>query len=439
MGLLQRIRGEAASRLAYPVAERLTGRNIRAKRLDLERNWALSAAERRQRAAGELAEMVAWAGAAVPYYRDLFAKLAFDPAKLKRDPDRLGELPYLTKDILRAEGFRLLSDRHGDRPKHCSRTGGSTGPAADIYFDQEAADWASAVTRHARAAIGKPHAFSELHLASRFPERFPLRDRLKESVKCFAMNRYNVFIGDFEPASLDRLWRRIRQIRPYLLHGHPSTISHLARHLDGQGRLERAFEVFESSGELLDPRQRERIKRVFGCHVIDRYGLAEFGVVAYQMREEYGSLRLYDSIVWPETSTAGELVLTGLKNRLMPLIRYRTGDLATLSQNDEGLALSRLVGRVHDLVSIGGKIYPSHYVQDLLQRIGGIAEFQIEIGAGTPVLRLVLEHGRRAEEIQARIADWWGDALEVEFVQPAALKRAGQRAKFRHVIEVGQA
>ena len=92
------------------------------------------------------------------------------------------------------------------------------------------------------------------------------------------------------------------------------------------------FTVFEIQRRTCPkPHQRETIARVFECRVVDRYGLAEFGVVAYQMDGDSNALRVYDGFVWPETTEEGEIVLTGLTNRMMPLIRYRTGDLATLT------------------------------------------------------------------------------------------------------------
>lgn len=427
------IRNATANRLTYPVAERLAGREVRAKLARLNAALALPDAERRRQAGLALAEMVAWAGAAVPYYRDLFARLRFDSQRLQRDTAYLSELPYLSKEIIRTEGARLLREDYANLAIHLSRTGGSTGPSIEICYDQAAVDWSSAVTRHARSSIGKHEALTELHLASRFPEVFPLKDRLKEAVKCFVMNRSNAFITDFEPSSLDTLWNQISRLKPYLVHGHPSTLYHLARHLAARGGGGRMFTVFESSGELLQAYQRETIARVFECRVVDRYGLAEFGVVAYQMDDDSNALRVYDGFVWPETTEEGEIVLTGLTNRMMPLIRYRTGDLATLTEREGRHVLSNLVGRVHDLVSIDGKAYATHYIQDLLQRVGGIAEFQI-VPFQRPVLRLVLEPDRDPEGIRARLADWWGATVQVEFIEPAALKLTGERGKFRHVL-----
>jgi phenylacetate-CoA ligase len=427
------IRSATASRLAYPAVERLVGREVRVKLAALNAIWALPAADRRRRTSLALADIVSWAGNSVPYYRELFARLRFDPEKLRRDAAYLGELPYLTKEIVRAEGNRLLREDHLNLTIYRSRTGGSTGPSIEICYDRAAVDWSSAVTRHARFSIGKRDGLTELHLASRFPEVFPLKDRFMEAVKCFVMNRSNAFITDFESSSLDLLWRRMSRLKPYLVHGHPSTLYHLARHLAARGGTGCVFEVFESSGELLQAYQREAIARVFECRVIDRYGLAEFGVVAYQMDADSSALRVYDGFVWPETTGEGEIVLTGLTNRMMPLIRYRTGDLATLTEDEGGHVLSNLVGRVHDLVSIDGKAYPTHYVQDLLQRVGGIAEFQI-VPCQRPILRLVLEPDRDTEGIRSRLAGWWGTTVQVEFIEPGALKLSGERGKFRHVL-----
>jgi phenylacetate-CoA ligase len=117
--------------------------------------------------------------------------------------------------------------------------------------------------------------------------------------------------------------------------------------------------------------------------VVDRFGNAEFGIVAYErLREPEHKLLVYDAIVWPETrsheSGHQELVLTSLRNDAMPLIRYRSGDLGELLTTAEGFYIRNIVGRVHDLVRIGQVHYPTHYIQDLLDRIGGVDEFQLE-------------------------------------------------------------
>jgi phenylacetate-coenzyme A ligase PaaK-like adenylate-forming protein len=448
--LTQRLSGLVAGLIVYPIAERVERRDIRRKQRRLAAAMARPYRERRIAAARALAEAVGWAGRNVPYYEALFQRLRFDAQKLADEPHRLEELPYLTKDIVRAEGERLFRRDHASFRKHLCKTGGSTGPATDFYYDQEAADWSSAVTRHARASIGKHHFMSELHFASRFPEKFPLRDRLKEAVKCFAMNRSNIFFADFEPASLDAIWRQLKRARPHLAHGHPSTMAQVAQYVrdrDGSGR---ACAVFESSGEMMSAQQRRLIAEVLGCRVINRYGLSEFGIVAYQTEPADPAMLLYDAVAWPEVAPlddadefiepakrqgeAGELVLTGLLNRLMPLIRYRTGDVADLGERADGRYIFDIVGRIHDVVRIGGRRYATHYIQDALDRIGGIRDFQIEVGGAVPVLRLIPEPDADRHVIRTRVASWWADDMAVEFIAPADLKLRGPRAKFRYVV-----
>jgi phenylacetate-coenzyme A ligase PaaK-like adenylate-forming protein len=447
--LFNGVRGFVAAYAAYPLAEWMESRDVRSKARALEREMALPFTRRRSRSYAEVVEIVRHASVNVPYYRDLFSRIGFEPEKLKSDARYLQDIPYLTKDIIRAERDRLLRHDHANVRKHISKTGGSTGPSTLIVYDQEAADWSSATTRVMRASIGKRHFHSELHFASRFPEKFPLRDRLRERAKCLAMNRHNLFFANFEPDSLDAIWHRLGLIRPHLVHGHPSTMYQLALHvrarrIDGAA----AFRVFESSGESLEDYQRDTIASVFQCDIVDRYGLAEVGIAAYQAARDDRTMLVIDPLVWPEIAgvdsseglsangkgEAGELVVTATRNRMMPLIRYRTGDLAVLSETDGGFILDKLVGRVHDVINIGGRKVPTHYIQDVVDRIGGTKEFQIELRNPGPVLRLVPEEDANLDDIRARIGRFWNEELKVEFISASELQLSGWRHKFHHVV-----
>jgi phenylacetate-CoA ligase len=447
--LFNGVRGLTGSLILFPFAERLEGRDMRGKQRRFAAEMATPFGERRAASWGSVIETVRFAGEKVPYYRDLFARIRFDPDSLRRDPKFLNDVPLLTKNIIREEGVRLLRDDHVAYRKHPARTGGSTEPSINIDYDQDAADWSSAVLRHARAMVGAGPMRSELHFASKFPERFPWKARLREQMKCLSNNRYNIFFASFEPDELEVIWRQIKSIRPYLVHGHPSTLYQLALHVAAMhGRGGGAFNIFESSGELLEKKQRETIARVFGCVVIDRYGLAEIGVAAYQVDPAKSDMLVFDPFAWPEVipledeaelpnteeAGIGELVLTGLKNRMMPLIRYRTGDMAMLRETPAGFAISQMVGRVHDIIEIAGRRLPTHYIQDILDRVGGIKEFQIEIRENHPVFRIVAEPGVDREGFRRRLAGWWGDAVEVEFIETADLVLKGWRSKFRHLI-----
>jgi phenylacetate-CoA ligase len=184
---------------------------------------------------------------------------------------------------------------------------------------------------------------------------------------------------------------------------------------------------------------REKITKVLRCRVVDRYGLAELGVMAYEVDGHEHGLQVLESEGWPEsriTEDGGhELVLTGFRNRLMPLIRYATGDRAQVVLTERGFVLTDVVGRIHDVVPIHGAPHPTHHIMDVLDhRVGGIQEFQIDLRGARPIMRIVAEPQANLAEIGAKIEAYWPSAFVVEFVGHEALVRVGHRSKFLHVV-----
>ncbi|MCC4115366.1 hypothetical protein LLG90_08405 [Aromatoleum toluclasticum] len=433
------MKGFASAFIAYPIAERREQRDVRSKVREL-RQWYCQPFERRlARASARLVETLSFAGWKVPYYRDLFAQTRFNPESVAKDIRYLNDLPYLTKEIIREQGDRMYSEPLEGLRYHMCKTGGSTGLACHIAYDQVGADYSSAVTLYARERTRNYKWRSELHFACRFPDMIDPGWPAREDFKCFAMNRSNIFFDRLDDVGLAEIWKTLKRRKPYMVHGHPSTIYALACYVEQEYGSAKAFDVFESSGELLEPYQREQIARAMRCRVVDRYGLAELGVMAYELEGQERGLQVLDSEGWPESRELDngehELVLTGFRNRLMPLIRYATGDLARVEQRAEGFYLTDIVGRIHDIVYLSGVAYPTHTIQDMLDhRVGGIQEFQIDVRGEKPVLRIVPEPHADPNQIAEKIEGYWPGALTVEFVGHDAFVRVGHRAKFRHVV-----
>jgi phenylacetate-CoA ligase len=101
----------------------------------------------------------------VPYYRELFAAAAFDPAGV-RGPDDLVRLPVTTKAALRARPARdVVADDRPARRRFAVWTSGSTGFPFEIIGDPESADetlasyllfleWAGAALWQTRVDLG---------------------------------------------------------------------------------------------------------------------------------------------------------------------------------------------------------------------------------------------------------------------------------------------
>ncbi|WP_199030294.1 phenylacetate--CoA ligase family protein [Ralstonia sp. ASV6] len=436
------VKGFVGAYVAYPIAENREKRSVSPKVAELRLHYLKSFTERRQIALQRLSNILQFAGQEVPYYRDVFQARGFDPLKAGKDPRYLEDLPYLTKDVIREQGARLFSRSLEQVRHHACKTGGSTGLSCTIFYDQEAADYSSAVTFYARLRAGKRRYRSELHFACRFPdETVPLWPS-REDFKCFAMNRSNIFFDRIDDEGLEEIWQTLLRRRPFLAHGHPSTMYALACYVERRYGGGKAFEVFESSGELLEDGAREVIERALRCRVINRYGLAELGVMAYELDGREAGFQILDSEGWAENRLlegdidgANELVFTGFRNRLMPLIRYTTGDLARVEERDNGFFLTNVVGRIHDVVPINGTAHATHHIQDMLDhRVGGIQEFQIDLRTSPPTLRIVLEPWASEEETTRKLRGYWKDAFTIAYVGHGDLLRVGHRAKFRHVV-----
>ena len=436
---LRLVKGVLSAYVAYPLAERQQQRLVRPKLAELRRHYDMPFAARLAAARRALVDALRFGGQNVPYYRDLFRTRRFDPDKLLTDLRYLHDLPYLDKNIIHEQGTRLFSRPLAEVRHHACKTGGSTGQSVVIYYDQAAADYAAAVTLFARERIGKRKCRPELHFACRFPGQIDSDWPSREDLKCFAMNRSNIFFDRLDDVGLEEIWRTLQRRRPYLVHEHPSTIYALACYVERRYGTGKAFEVFESSGELLQSYMREKIAAILRCRVVDRYGLAELGVMAYELGGAGGGLQVLESEGWPEcreTEDGGhELVFTGFRNRLMPLIRYTTGDRAQVVETDECFVLADVVGRIHDFVPINGVPHPTHHIMDMLDhRVGGIQEFQIDLCSARPVLRIVPEPHADSAEIATKVEACWPGAFTVEFVGHDGLLRVGLRSKFRHVV-----
>ena len=432
--------GAFSATFLYPWAERRQKRVISPKLRVLRHEARESFVARRARARERLAEVLEGAGAGVPYYRELFAARRFVPAKVRRDARYLEDLPFLTKEILLEQGKRLVNERFADALVREQRTGSSTGPAATVYYDQTSLDWTAAQNILMLEWGGKRRWNREAHLSTRFRTPPPESALRFERRKCLVLNRQNIYTDGFGDASQERLLRDLRQAGARVVQGHPSSMYALARYLKKRGRSGAGiFEIFVSTGEMLDAAQRALIEEVFCIRIANRYGACEFGVMAQERSDgPRGELMVSDSMVWPELlpmgdDGTGELVFTGLRNPSMPLIRYRMGDCGRLREREDGWWITELTGRTHDAVVIDGTSYPTHYIQDIFDRCGEIADFQIPVRDGRAVeFRLVVDP-TRWDAVSAAVRENF-PTVPVRRINAEDLVFVGVRGKFSYLL-----
>src|SRR5438132_7295228 len=178
------------------------------------------------------------------------------------------------------------------------------------------------------------------------------------------------------PASSGNTARQIlllQDLRPAGLCATPSFALHIAETLAAQGGDPRALGLRYGlyGAEPWTEGLRGALERAFGCPAYDVYGLSEIvGPGVAGECEARDGLHLADDHFLPEivehtTGTVqpaggqGELVLTTLPKRAMPLIRYRRGDITTLTDDPcvcgrTTVRIARIKGRTDDMLIVEG-------------------------------------------------------------------------------------
>jgi phenylacetate-CoA ligase len=180
-----------------------------------------------------------------------------------------------------------------------------------------------------------------------------------------------------------------------------------------EGQVRMLIVAGEPGGSI--PSVRARLAELWpGCYVFDHHGMTEVGPVTFQCPAAPGVLHVIEraylaevlepagTCLTPEGGT-GELVLTTLGRAGSPLLRYRTGDLVkpvrTSSVDAKPCLCGRyelalqggILARVDDMVVVRGvNVYPSA-VEEILRSCAGVAEYQVEVNAGTTLPELSLQ------------------------------------------------
>ncbi|HAT32729.1 MAG TPA: capsular biosynthesis protein [Janthinobacterium sp.] len=436
------------SSLLFPLHEKLKRHDSAALLARMEGSQWWSAARLEQLQLTRLRALLTHAQAHVPYYRERFAAIGFDAARVDSLADLQGLPTLLKADIsARPAAFKSALARH----LAPFNTGGSSGVPLSFFIGKErvshdvAAKWRA--TRWWGVDIGDREVViwgSPIELKVQDRVR-ALRDRLLRSTLLPAF--------DLAPAKLDGLIRRIRQVKPKMLFGYPSVLTLIARHaraqqqaLDGLG----VRVVFLTSERLYDD-QRALVEAVFACRVANGYGGRDAGFIAHECPEGGMHITAEDIIVEildahgrpVARGESGAIHITNLATRDFPFIRYATGDVGALASEacpcGRGLPLLKYIhGRSTDFVVTQDQavIHGAALVY-VLRELPQIREFKIfqESLTLTRVLLVAVPELDQAtrQMIERRFKGWLGAevVIVIEEVAEIAPEASG---KFRYII-----
>jgi phenylacetate-CoA ligase len=207
---------------------------------------------------------------------------------------------------------------------------------------------------------------------------------------------------------------------------------------------------------------RKSIEDAWDVKACDIYGLSEIigpGVAMECLGQE--GLHLFSDVFYPEIidpeterpvdpGERGELTITTLTKEAIPLIRYRTGDIATINPEPcphcgrTSPRISKILGRTDDMLIIRGiNVFPSqieavllsidevspHYLI-VVDRKGALDELEVHVEVDEKIFS---DEVRKLEELERRIADEMYSVLSIQagvkLVEPRTIERSMGKAK----------
>lgn len=303
---------------------------------------------------------ISLAYAVSPFYGELLrgcAETGLDrPADLRR-------FPFTTGDDLRRHGPRFLCVSQDEISRVVTLdSSGTTGAAKRLYFTPD--DQEATIGFFQAGMAGLTAAGDRVLLLLPGERPGGVGNLLR-----IALERAGAVPVPHGPVGdLDAALAALAREKPDCLVGSPAQVLALARWGENRGAAPAVKSVLLSTDHV--PRAVIRaLRRLWGCDVFEHYGMTEMGLgggtdcaahAGYHLHEADFFLEIIDPLTGEPVPDGGEgeVVVTTLTRKGMPLIRYRTGDISSLIPGPCpcGSVLKRLAPvtrRVDGLIDLG--------------------------------------------------------------------------------------
>ncbi|WP_404457768.1 phenylacetate--CoA ligase family protein [Sutcliffiella horikoshii] len=316
----------------------------------------------------------------VPFYRQKITSLTITPSDIQTIHD-IHKLPFTTKKELRENyPFGLFAIPRNQIKRLHASSGTSGKPTVVAYSQEDINMWSEIAARAISMAGGKKGDI--LHNAygyGLFTGGLGIH---------YGSEKLGMITVPVSGGNTDRQIQLIQDFQPTVICGTPSYVLNIAdRMIDlGINPKETSLQYGIFGAEPWSEEMRKTLEDKLAIKACDIYGLSEVigPGVAMECHEAQDGLHVaedhfYVEVINPKTlevlpeGEEGELVFTSLTKQAMPIIRYRTGDIASIKRETcvcgrTTTKMSRVKGRSDDMLIIRGvNIFPSEIEHTLLQ------------------------------------------------------------------------
>ncbi|KZY69646.1 hypothetical protein A3738_15705 [Oleiphilus sp. HI0066] len=295
-----------------------------------------------------------------PHYRD-WANSQGISAKDIRSLEDIQRFPVLTKEEVRDAPERFVLGGEPAAKKLIKlHTSGTTGTPLTIYCSPQDRTKHYAFFTRLRVEYGLTRRSKRATLFGRVimlsDQNYPPFWRYDAVGRNLLMSSYHLNEGN-----LGYYYRKLATYQPDEIFAYPSSIVPIAQYINSRDLPRLKLKLLMTTAEPLFPYQRQALEQAFDAPVVNQYGCTEMAFFATQKNDECMKLEPEHGVAEVLVDTGlvmrqgiGDLVVTGLVNRNMPMLRYCVGDTVQIELSDHSNAryqkITSLTGRTDELL-----------------------------------------------------------------------------------------
>lgn len=390
----------------------------------------------------------------VPFYRQKLKESGVHPDDIKKRED-ITKLPFTTKEDLKENyPFGLFAVSPEELVRLHTSSGTSGKPKVVGYTRKDLENWINMVARSLyMVGVRSKDVFQNMVSYALFTGGLGIH---------YGAEHVGAMIVPSGTGNTESQIQFIQDFGTTAIHATPSYALHIKEVAESKGIKpeELGINIGCFGAEPWSDSMRKKIEEVFVLKAYDSYGLSEMNGpgVAFECREQNG-LHIWADHYFVEIvdeqgdpvneGERGELVLTPLTKEGLPLLRYRTGDLTYIMDEDCPCGrthpkMHRILGRADDMIIVRGiNVFPSQIEHILMQvpeagdtyqvvinRNGTMDEMKVRVEMKDELFSGELEDFKRIQsKIQKELMKELGIRTYVDLVEKGTLERYKLKSK----------
>lgn len=345
-----------------------------------------------------------------------------------KDFKSLSDFPVINKIIIREKFNDLQSEKFKNKSNHIVQTSGSSGIISTTLQDVNKRKRNTADTIYFKKQAG-----------------FEVGNRLYYIRKWFKMHTKNplitwlrniimVDVSKFSEKYLADLIKNLKKDKSTkVMLGYSSAYRDICKYLNSinSGPVDTNISCIIAMSEALSDYTKQSLEKYFNAPVISRYSNLENGILSMQLPNQGNSFHInwasyHIELLHPEHDTPveygvlGRVVITDLFNYCMPIIRYDTGDLAIMTNDNKYFnkapAFTKVEGRKMDILYDTKGNVQSPFIVFHMESFPEIKQFQIiQESERTYILKLNVDDNFSAEPELIRIyKNYFGEDADIK-------------------------